>query len=313
MSTKPKQLTALQEEIIDVLANDYENLQQIQGMLDHPVPIDEIESALWALIEEGYVACYQPTKTEMKPVAHPNRQQLDIYWFALTEKGEQILEKWLQQQPIDKYPKLKPHYEALKEQMQVHFHIAEQMLKADCGNLYPSDMLILAILKRSLDLLDGVLCLVDRWNFASAAPLLRLQIDSLLKLFYIAQQQDGKHAFEVFKAVLEGKRFDQLRDPSGQRLTDKRLREYAKGSYPWLDKVYEETSKMIHLSGKHIFLSHEPIDEKNRIMRYALQVGYPNWPQSEIDKFLQAFIHTTDALLQLAREWINRKQNLKHS
>lgn len=92
MSTKPKQLTTLQEEIIDALANDYEDLQQIQGMLDHPVPIDEIKSALWTLIEEGYVTCYQPTKREMKAVGQPERQQLDIYWFALTQRGEQVLQ-----------------------------------------------------------------------------------------------------------------------------------------------------------------------------------------------------------------------------
>jgi hypothetical protein len=91
MSTKPKHLTALQEEIMDALANDYEDLQQIQGMLSQAVPTDEIKSALWVLIEEGYVACYQPTKTEMKFVAHADRQRLDGYWFALTERGEQIL------------------------------------------------------------------------------------------------------------------------------------------------------------------------------------------------------------------------------
>ncbi|MDW8141712.1 MAG: hypothetical protein RMJ90_05465 [Candidatus Bipolaricaulota bacterium] len=92
MSTKPKQLTRLQEKIIDALANDYEDLQQIQEMLDHPTHTDEITSALWALIGEGYVVCYRPTKTEMKPVTHPDRQRLDHYWFALTKRGEEILQ-----------------------------------------------------------------------------------------------------------------------------------------------------------------------------------------------------------------------------
>lgn len=92
MSTTPKRLTALQEEIIDTLANDYEDLQQIQGMLDHPVPVDQLTSALWGLVEEGYIACYQPTKTEMKLVAQPDRQGLNSYWFALTKRGEQLLQ-----------------------------------------------------------------------------------------------------------------------------------------------------------------------------------------------------------------------------
>jgi hypothetical protein len=89
MSTQPKELTTLHEQIIDALANDYEDLQQIRGMLN--APESTIKSALWQLICGEYVACYQPTKTELKPVAHPDRQQLDNYWFALTPKGEQLL------------------------------------------------------------------------------------------------------------------------------------------------------------------------------------------------------------------------------
>ncbi len=89
MSTKPEQLTILQEQIIDALANDYEDLKQIRGMLD--APESRIKSAIWTLIEEGYVACYQPTKTKMKTVDHPDRPALDEYWFALTPKGEQLL------------------------------------------------------------------------------------------------------------------------------------------------------------------------------------------------------------------------------
>ncbi len=91
MSTKSEQLTTLQEQIIDALANDYEDLKQIRGMLEQAVPESEIKSTLWQLIREEYIACYQPTKTELKPVAHPNRQRLDEYWFALTPKGEQLL------------------------------------------------------------------------------------------------------------------------------------------------------------------------------------------------------------------------------
>jgi len=89
MSTQPKELTALQEQIIDALANDYEDLKQIREMLN--VPESDIQSALWQLICEEYIACYQPTKTALKPVAHPDRQRLDEYWFALTPKGEQLL------------------------------------------------------------------------------------------------------------------------------------------------------------------------------------------------------------------------------
>ena len=91
MSTRHKGLTELQERIIDALANDYESLEQISEMIDSSVKVSLLKTALWALIQAGDVACYAPTKTEMKSVAPPERRKLGAYWFALTQKGEQIL------------------------------------------------------------------------------------------------------------------------------------------------------------------------------------------------------------------------------
>ena len=91
MRPRDKGLTELQERIIDALANDYESLEQISEMIDSSVKLSLLKTALWALIQEGYVACYAPTKTEMKSGAPPERRQVGAYWFTLTHKGEQIL------------------------------------------------------------------------------------------------------------------------------------------------------------------------------------------------------------------------------
>jgi len=91
MSAQQKGLTELQEQIIDVLANDYESLEQISGMIGSSVPLSHIEADLWTLIQEEHVAGYAPTKTKMKRVTHPERRKLGGYWFALTSKGERLL------------------------------------------------------------------------------------------------------------------------------------------------------------------------------------------------------------------------------
>ncbi|MBI3801976.1 MAG: hypothetical protein HY268_34035 [Deltaproteobacteria bacterium] len=91
MNTPQKGLTELQEQIIDALANDYESLEQISEILDSSGKLSQVKTALWTLIQEGYVACYVSTKMEMKPAAYPERRKLDAYWFALTQGGEQLL------------------------------------------------------------------------------------------------------------------------------------------------------------------------------------------------------------------------------
>jgi hypothetical protein len=84
-------LSLLQQEIIDCLANDYEDLKQIHQMLDRSVSQAEIREALWGLIQGGYVACFEPSQTAMVPVPKPDLQRLDAYWFALSELGEKAL------------------------------------------------------------------------------------------------------------------------------------------------------------------------------------------------------------------------------
>lgn len=91
MSVQFKNLTELQTQIIDALANDFEDVERICEMVELDADRREIEAALWGLIEEGIVACYTPTKVEMRHVDTPDRPKLSAYWFALTEKGEQLL------------------------------------------------------------------------------------------------------------------------------------------------------------------------------------------------------------------------------
>jgi len=212
----------------------------------------------------------------------------------------------MQQDPIDRYPKLRVRYEVLEKQRRAHFDLVQKLLTVANGNIYVTDLVMVAVMKRSVDLLDGIICLTNRWNFTAAAPLLRLQIDSLLKLVYLAQL---KNADEVPKTILEGKPFRKLKDSKGKPLSDSRLRDYARRFYPWLDRVYEETSKLIHFSEKHCFLTVKSTDDKTRTVTTFVGTGIPHWPESEIDNFLGAVGCTTDALLKVVLGWVVSKKH----
>lgn len=89
MSTR--QLTELQTEIIDALANDYEDLAQIHAMVGSDLDRSEIVAALWELIEMGYVLCYESTRYDMIPVKDPEEDRLRVFWFGLSDAGETFL------------------------------------------------------------------------------------------------------------------------------------------------------------------------------------------------------------------------------
>jgi hypothetical protein len=60
------------------------------------------------------------------------------------------------------------------------------MAAALAEELYVPDLLMWSFAQRSYALVDGFLGAFDTWNLLVAAPLVRLQIDTLVRLSYAA-------------------------------------------------------------------------------------------------------------------------------
>jgi len=204
--------------------------------------------------------------------------------------------------PLEKFPNLANRFKTLENLKKAHLGLGAEVLS---GYLYATDFVIGAVLNRSLNLLSGLLCLVERWNFIAAAPLLRLQIDNLLKLSYLATL---KNAGEVSFKIIQGVSFLKLKNKEGKKLTDAMLRDYARDLYPWIDKVYEETSKLIHLSDKHVFHTVKAMDEKTRSQELFIGEGCLYWKEKDIAELLDAMGYVTDALLKNIKGWSISKQ-----
>ena len=203
--------------------------------------------------------------------------------------------------PKDRFPKLIAAYAVLDEQRALHATLYLTISDAAGGQIYAADLFMQAALKRSLDLLDAIVCLIDRWNFVAAGPLLRLQIDTLLRLVYLATLTN---ADEMAIAMLQGKRLKE-KGASGKPLTDARMRELARPMYPWIDRVYSETSKLIHFSDKHFF---SPVTSvADRTVETYFGVGMPHWNERDVAELLCAFGVSTDAILKNVLGWIIHK------
>jgi hypothetical protein len=143
-----------------------------------------------------------------------------------------------------------PLIAALEELGGMHYELLNAYLQSGGGGMFYLDWVVIAMTKRSVDLIDAAIALVDRWNFTASAPLLRLQLDNVLRLTYLS---NCKNAEEVCHQLIAGIRMDKLKDEEGKRLTDRRLCEIAQEHFPSIDGLYGETSRMVHLSNKHWF------------------------------------------------------------
>lgn len=134
--------------------------------------------------------------------------------------------------------------------LRVHtIDLAARALEADSGNLYATDILVTTMLQRTFGVLDALIDAVDTFNLHAAAPLLRLQLDTLFRAHYIATCGDSD---EVSMKILSGMQFRQLADSENKKLTDARLKALAAEIHPWAGAVYDQTSGWVHLSVNHM-------------------------------------------------------------
>ncbi len=80
----------------------------------------------------------------------------------------------------------------LSEANELHLDLGKKMSEAYEGAIYPMDLLAAAVLNRSLYLIHGISRLVLDRNYISAVPLLRLQLDNVLR-FHAAWLVDEPH------------------------------------------------------------------------------------------------------------------------
>ena len=187
-----------------------------------------------------------------------------------------------------------------------HLISAGEMLRADNGNMFPFDLFATAVYKRSMSLIDAFIKTIPD-NFFCAAPLVRLQLDNLLRLFAHDRVNVNIHDFAL--EVMGGKSIRSMKDKeTGEKLTDARLVEKFKEIDPRVEKLYKETSGYIHLSEKHIYDTIS-VDGKDGLIRAYI---------SEKDEFITdnarleviaAMIGITKLLLWQLDSWTFTKNN----
>ena len=110
--------------------------------------------------------------------------------------------------------------------------------------------LVTAALRRSAAIVEGFLLLVDNVNRFAAIPLIRLQLDSAMRVHACGLVRNPT---DFVKHVLEG---GEPRKYPGDRigdLSDKALHTALTAKYPSTTELYQATNAYIHLSNHHLF------------------------------------------------------------
>jgi hypothetical protein len=194
--------------------------------------------------------------------------------------------------------------------------LSSQIVKA--GDVYHMDILTMAVVNRALELSEGFKDLILSQKFLCAAPLLRLQIDNLLR--YSAAWL-VENPSEFVSEVMKGTPVKKLKDASGKKMADFYLVEKLTEDIPWVKSVYDKTCGYIHFSESHfhkVMLSAEDNGEFSMgIGSHAKVVPESNYIEAakafnsatqEISKYVYGWLKTKDGSVDLSAHNKSLKQ-----
>jgi len=166
--------------------------------------------------------------------------------------------------------------------------------------LYVGDLVLHGIGKRALALSSGFRGLIVARNSTCAAALLRMQLDTALRL-YAARLLDDPASYA--NTIFKGQRISEIKDRDGQRLTDSYLARRMSDQYPWVQNVYRQTSEFVHFTNRHIFAAVSAVDDEKYNAHLQLSAKDPERPESDYFELVHAFAHTTQLVATFAAEW----------
>jgi len=189
-----------------------------------------------------------------------------------------------------------------------HVELSRRFLAAAEGDVYEIDLVLAGVMVRSYSIVDGFLDAFDAWNPIVAAPLVRMQIDNLVRLSYMCRAPDST---DVARHVVLGGEFRKLADDDGKLLTDARLVYHAKEFHPWVEAVYQATSGWVHFSPAHVYAAVRLKRDEEGAATDTLTITVPltekDIPLSALEELLGAMTKATEEVFGYAEVWEKRK------
>lgn len=189
-----------------------------------------------------------------------------------------------------------------------HVELSRRFLAASDGDLYEIDLLLTGLMVRSYSLVDGFIDAFDTWNPVVAAPLLRMQLDNLVRLSFMVR---APSASDVARHVVLGGEFRKLKDSDGKLLNDARLLEHAKEFHPWVAAVYQATSGWVHFSPAHVYAAVRMArdDQGGATDTFTMTIPLPpeRIPLTALEELIGAMVQATKEIYGYVEMWEKRK------
>jgi hypothetical protein len=174
--------------------------------------------------------------------------------------------------------------------------------------LYSYDLFCSAILNRTVNIIRGYITLIRDKNFIAAAPLVRVHLDSLLRLY--ASTIIDYNVDDFSQKILSGESIRKMNDSQGNKMTDyylsKELSRF-KG-FEWVRKLYEVGSGHIHFSNNIEFATTRIKPGTTRVIESVISKCDDFISLDEKEAATRRMIQVTNRTLSIISLWIKQKE-----
>lgn len=182
--------------------------------------------------------------------------------------------------------------------------VGQGMMDADGRRVYGVDLIAMAAIKRTITVAAGFRLLVRADNYQCPAALVRLQLDTLLR-FAALELVDDPHPLAA--RILGGESLRKVKDRNGRPLVDAYLVEHLATRFPWVSRVYKETSGFIHLSDKHMFGPVARVEDDGATVTMLIHETDVHIRREHWSEMVSCFHEATRAVCGAIASWAQRK------
>lgn len=155
--------------------------------------------------------------------------------------------------------------------------------------------------KRTVAQSAGFRNMIGSRNFVCASSILRMQIDTAMRLNALNLVADVPIFLEAWS---NGEKFSKLKSAAGNKLHDTELLKELAVKFPWVQEVYAQTSAFIHFSARHTWACISQLNEQERTFRLEISPEDPERPEHDYFEIVSCFSATNDIIGTLVGEVI---------
>ncbi|MDM7930024.1 hypothetical protein [Blastomonas fulva] len=165
------------------------------------------------------------------------------------------------------------------------------------------DFYLMGIARRSLAQARAFRSCIEDLNWLVAAALLRLQLDTVLRLYALYWVADPE---DFAGRVFAGEQVNRMKAADGNQMSDRYLIEKIKDQNAWVESVYKNTSGLIHFSSRHMHAAIRLKDEQTGLIEGFIGPTDPNHTVEDFTETIEAFFHCTAMVGVACGDWFER-------